>query len=87
MESGQMGMLVLTREADEVVMIGDDIEVMVVEVKGGRAKLGFTAPEGVKIHRLEIWLKIKELEAANGKAGRNEGDGADIDPASDRLAG
>lgn len=53
-------MLVLARHPDEIVMIGDDIEVMVVEVRGDKVKLGFKAPAGVPVHRKEVWLAIKE---------------------------
>ena len=47
-------MLVLSRHTDEVVKIGDDIEVMVVEVRGDRVRLGFTAPSKTKIYRKEL---------------------------------
>lgn len=47
-------MLVLSRKADERIMIGDDIELYVVEVRGNRVRLGFTAPEDVRILRGEL---------------------------------
>lgn len=50
-------MLVCSRRLGESVMIGDDIEVVVLDVHDGRAKLGFLAPRDVPVHRLEIWKR------------------------------
>jgi carbon storage regulator len=47
-------MLVLSRRTDESVKIGNDIEVMVVEIEGNRVRLGFTAPPALKIWRTEL---------------------------------
>ena len=47
-------MLVLSRYEDEVVKIGDDIEVRVVDIRDGRVRLGFTAPKDTKIYRKEL---------------------------------
>lgn len=55
-------MLALKRQRDESVMIGEDIEVMVVDVRGNVATLGISAPSSVKIDRREVYLKRK-LEA------------------------
>jgi len=55
-------MLVLSRKTGERIMIGDNIEVTIVEVRGDRVKLGFSGPPEVAIHREEIYRKI-ELEA------------------------
>ena len=41
-------------------MIGDDIEIMVIKVQGGKVRLGITAPRDVTVHRKEIYLKIQE---------------------------
>jgi len=51
-------MLVLTRKPQEAVRIGDDIEVVVLEVHGDRVKLGFRAPAEVPIHRGEVHDRI-----------------------------
>jgi carbon storage regulator len=56
-------MLVLSRKKDGVVRIGDDIQVYVIEIRGDKVRLGFTAPPGVSIHREEIYNKIKESNA------------------------
>lgn len=55
-------MLVLSRQRDEAVLIGDDVIVRVVDIRGDKVRLGFDAPKDVKIHREEVWLKIKEQE-------------------------
>ena len=57
-------MLILTRAKDEIIKIGDDIEVMVVEIRGGRASLGIIAPAHVPVHRREIYEPIKREKAA-----------------------
>lgn len=53
-------MLILTRKVGEVVAIGDDIQVSIVEIKGAQVKLGIRAPRDVEVHREEIYLKIQE---------------------------
>ncbi|SNS71153.1 carbon storage regulator, CsrA [Geodermatophilus pulveris] len=53
-------MLTLTRNVGETIRIGDDIEVHVVEVRGGTVRLGFTAPREVTIHREEVYRQIAE---------------------------
>ena len=58
-------MLVLSRKKSEVVCIGDNIKVMIVEVRGDRIRLGIDAPREVKVHRKEIYDAIKkQAEAA-----------------------
>ena len=59
-------MLYLTRKAGESVIINDDIEITVVEVRGRSIKLGFTFPPGVSVLRRELFEKIQKenLEAA-----------------------
>jgi carbon storage regulator len=52
-------MLVLTRKPKESIMIGDDVEVSIVEVKGDQVKLGISAPKNIKVHRKEIFLAIQ----------------------------
>jgi carbon storage regulator len=52
-------MLVLTRKLNESIMIGDAVEITVVEVKGEQVKLGIKAPKDVKVHRKEVYLAIQ----------------------------
>lgn len=53
-------MLVLARRLNESIMIGDDIEIVVVEIKGDQVKLGIRAPRNVTVHRTEIYREIRE---------------------------
>ena len=55
-------MLVLTRRSGESVMIGDDVVITVLEVRGDVVRLGIRAPRDIQVHREEIYL---ELQAAN----------------------
>jgi carbon storage regulator len=52
-------MLVLSREKNEAICIGDDIRVVVVEVRGGKVRLGIAAPGGTPVHRQEIYDEIQ----------------------------
>lgn len=53
-------MLVLTRKSGEGIRIGDDIRIVVVEIKDNQVKLGIEAPVRHTIHREEIYLRIQE---------------------------
>ena len=53
-------MLVLSRYANDSIMIGDDIEIMIVKVKGNKVSLGIKAPSNISVHRKEIYLRIQE---------------------------
>src|SRR3954468_20295235 len=58
-------MLVLSRQRDQAIMIGDDIEVSVVDIRGDKVRLGINAPRSVSVHRKEIYEAIrKENKAA-----------------------
>ena len=60
-------MLVLARQRDQTVMIGDDIEVTVVDIRGDKVRLGVNAPRTVSVHRKEVYDAIrKENESAAG---------------------
>ena len=48
-------MLVLSRQRDETIMIGDDIEVTVVDIRGDKVRLGITAPKEISVHRKEVY--------------------------------
>lgn len=52
-------MLVLARKRDQSIMIGDDIEIIVVDVHGDQVKLGITAPRHIPVHRKEIYEEIQ----------------------------
>jgi carbon storage regulator len=53
-------MLVLGRELEESIMIGDDIEITVVDVRGDKVRIGITAPREISVHRKEVYLAIQE---------------------------
>ncbi len=53
-------MLVLTRKSGERLMIGDEVMVTVLDVGRGQVRLGISAPENLKVHREEIYLKVIE---------------------------
>jgi carbon storage regulator len=55
-------MLILTRRVGESVMIGDDITVIVLGVKGNQVRVGVDAPKEVPVHRQEIYERIKREE-------------------------
>jgi carbon storage regulator len=63
-----MLMLVLTRKLNERIMIGDEIEITVVEIKGDAIKLGINAPKEIKVHRKEIYLAIQNENIDASKA-------------------
>lgn len=53
-------MLALSRKINESIMIGNDIEITILEVKGDQIKIGINAPKSVPIYRKEIYLQIQE---------------------------
>lgn len=53
-------MLVLSRQRDESIMIGDDIEVTVVDIRGDKVRLGITAPGRIAVHRKEVYEALKD---------------------------
>ncbi len=52
-------MLVLSRKKDESIVIGDNIEIVVVDVRGDKVRLGITAPKEISVHRREIYDAIQ----------------------------
>ncbi len=56
-------MLVLTRKEDESIMIGDDIEVKVLDLRENQVKIGIVAPRSIAVHRQEVYLAIKAENA------------------------
>jgi len=66
-------MLVLTRKINESVMIGDEVEVCLLEIKGDKVRLGIKAPRSVTVHRKEVY---EEIRRANEEAARSSFEGA-----------
>ena len=52
-------MLVLSRKKDEKIIIGDNISIMVVEIRGDKVRLGIDAPKEVSVHRREVYEAIQ----------------------------
>ena len=57
---GGGNLLVLSRRRDQTLVIGDNVEVTVLEIKGGQVRLGINAPKTVPVHRGEIHAKVIE---------------------------
>lgn len=66
-------MLILTRRVGETVMIGDDVTVTVLGVKGNQVRIGVNAPRDVAVHREEIFERIKREEEEGGGASASRG--------------
>ncbi|RLK50433.1 carbon storage regulator CsrA [Alkalispirillum mobile] len=64
-------MLILTRRVGETLMIGDDVSVTVLGVKGNQVRIGVNAPRDVSVHREEIYDRIRheKEEGQEGKGG------------------
>ncbi|WHI46404.1 carbon storage regulator CsrA [Microbulbifer sp. VAAF005] len=58
-------MLILKRRTGELLRIGANVSVTVLEVKGNQVKIGISAPKSLPIHREEIYVRIKKQQRAN----------------------
>jgi carbon storage regulator len=52
-------MLVLSRQKDESIIIGDDVEITIVDIRGDKVRLGITAPKSITVHRREVYEAIQ----------------------------
>ncbi len=64
-------MLVLSRQRDESIMIGDNVEITIVDVRGDKVRLGITAPKEIPVHRREIYDAIQREKADKDSSGGN----------------
>ncbi len=55
-------MLVLTRSREQSIMVGNEVEIMIVDVRGNKVRLGITAPRSIPVHRREIYEAIKKSQ-------------------------
>jgi carbon storage regulator len=77
-------MLVLSRQRDETIMIGDDVQITIVDIRGDKVRLGITAPTHIPVHRKEVYdaiqrenraaanMKPEDLPPHAGKPGSND---------------
>ena len=52
-------MLILTREKEQTIMIGNDVEIKIVDIRGSKVRLGIIAPESMPVHRQEVYEAIQ----------------------------
>ncbi len=62
-------MLVLSRQKDESIMIGDDVEITIVDVRGDKVRLGINAPREISVHRREVYDAIQRENAEKAQKG------------------
>lgn len=81
-------MLVLSRQRDETIIIGDDIEITVVDIRGDKVRLGISAPARIAVHRKEVYEAIKRENEQAAHAASELPDAAAITlgPARNRSA-
>jgi carbon storage regulator len=74
-------MLVLTRKSNQSVMIGDDIEVIVLSIIGEKVRIGIQAPREIPVFRKEVYLELQQQNAAARASAQ-----AEVDDALKRLS-
>jgi carbon storage regulator len=62
-------MLVLSRQKDESIIIGDDVVITIVDVRGDKVRLGINAPKSITVHRKEVYEAIQREKAEKAKSG------------------
>jgi len=65
-------MLILTRRVGESIIVGDDVTITVLGVKGNQIRLGVNAPKDISVHREEIYQRIKQEQRDNGRVADEE---------------
>lgn len=65
-------MLVLSRQRDESIIIGDDVEITIVDVRGDKVRLGITAPKHIAVHRREVYDAIQREKQAREREGEEK---------------
>lgn len=70
-------MLVLSRQRDETIMIGDEVEITVVDIRGDKVRLGINAPRTIQVHRKEVYEAIKRENAESANVQLDDLNGID----------
>ncbi len=70
-------MLILTRRVGETVMIGNDVTVTILGVKGNQVRVGINAPKNVAVHREEIYERIKREQQGDSPQGEHNNESAE----------
>lgn len=65
-------MLVLSRHRDESIMIGDDVMITIVDIRGDKVRLGIEAPQEIPVHRQEVYEAIKRENQKASRLGPND---------------
>ena len=66
-------MLVLSRHRDESIMIGDDVVITIVDIRGDKVRLGIEAPQSIPVHRQEVYDAIQRENAKSNEASSDVG--------------
>jgi carbon storage regulator len=78
-------MLVLSRQKDESIMIGDEVEITIVDVRGDKVRLGITAPKNIPVHRREIYDAIQREKAQKDSEVHAGGNNGPVDKAEEAV--
>lgn len=65
-------MLVLSRHRDESIMIGDDVVITIVDIRGDKVRLGINAPQSIPVHRQEVYEAIQRENQSAAKVSPND---------------
>ena len=76
-------MLVLSRQRDESIIIGDNIVITIVDIRGDKVRLGIEAPKEIPVHREEVYEAIKKESAKNSTKGDSQ---TEETPSSEELS-
>jgi carbon storage regulator len=74
----EIGMLILTRRVGETLVIGDDVTVTVLGVRGNQVRLGVNAPKDIAVHREEIYQRIQNEKDSSNSAETTENGDTDV---------